>query len=463
MKLRTRSKFFAALGTAAVLTGTLSTPQPARAGLFGLSEKDEIRAGQQMKAQAEKQYGRALPTNDARQKRVTRIGMQFARLSTRKNIPYSYTVLQNNKVLNAFAGPGGPIFVTTKLLETTSNDAELAYVLGHETGHVQLRHIAKSVEQQQKVGLGVGILGAILGGGGGRNNTIGAIAGVGYTLWEKGYSRDDENQADAYGVESMAKLGYDPRAALSMLTKLGDGPDGTVDRALADHPTSKARRQKVSDLIAKDRLLDVAKRAGGPRLAMNGDADTNYRPASLDTNPRDASTRDDDLGYTAPGANNPAPRNDNADLPYDNAPTSTNAPYDNAPSREYSRGGRIDFGAPILVKNVGTSDAIALAPLKGFARWSNAQMQRDGNDITLRRAGWNLILRLNSSVAFSHRDGERDNNLLMPVAVSETNGELYVPLSWLTEGLGGQVKIDRASRLFNLSFTDGLSGSALIP
>ena len=453
MKLRRKSKFFAALGTAAVLTGTLCAPQPARAGLFGLSEKDEIRAGQQMKAQAEKQYGRALPKSDPRQKRVTRIGMQFARLSTRKNIPYSYTVLQNNKVLNAFAGPGGPIFVTTKLLATTSNDAELAYVLGHETGHVQLRHIAKSVEQQQKVGLGVGILGAILGGGrgGGGSNAIGALASVGYTLWEKGYSRDDENQADAYGVESMAKLGYDPRAALSMLSKLGDGPDGRIDRALADHPTSKARRQKVSDLIAKDRLLDVAKKAGGPRLAMNGEGDSAARYQNISS---DTSTRGDDLGYALPDSNNDASRND---------ASSDGAPQTAPPSREYSRGGRIDFGTPILVKNIGTSDAIALAPLTGFARWSNAQMQRDGNEITLRRAGWNMILRRNSSVAFSHRDGERDKNLLMPVAVVEENGELYAPLSWLTEGLGGQVSIDRDSRIFNLSFTDGLSGSALIP
>ena len=56
----------------------------------------------------------------------------FARQAKRRNIPYSYTVLQNDKVLNAFAAPGGPIFVTTKLLSTAANDAELAYVLGHE-------------------------------------------------------------------------------------------------------------------------------------------------------------------------------------------------------------------------------------------------------------------------------------------------------------------------------------------
>lgn len=459
MKLRTRSKFFAALGTAAVLTGTLSAPQPARAGLFGISEADEIRAGQQMRASVEQQYGRALSKSDPRQRRVERIGMRFARLSTRKNIPYSYTVLQNDKVLNAFAGPGGPIFVTTKLLQTTSNDAELAYVLGHETGHVDHKHIAKSVEKQQKVGLGVGILGAILGGGrGGNGNIVGTLAGVGYTLWEKGYSRDDENDADAFGVRMMAKLGYDPRAAVSMLGKLGDGPEG-LSKVLSDHPTSKARRQRVTNLIAKDNLLDVAKRAGGPRLSMNGDdSDARYQNVSSD-----ASTRDD-LGYTAPGsANADRSATTSDDSPYDNAPTSTNAPYDNAPSREYSRGGRVDFGAPILVKNVGTSEAIALAPLSGFARWANAQVQRDGSEITLKRADWNLILRRNSSVAFSHRDGERDNNLLMPVAVTEQNGELYAPLSWLMQGLGGQVSIDRDNRIFNLSFSDGTSGSVPIP
>jgi predicted helicase len=82
--------------------------------------------------------------------RVRAIGQQFANLSTRKNIPYSYTVLQNNEVLNAFAAPGGPIFVTTKLVETAANDAELAYVIGHETAHIERKHIVNAVEKQQR-------------------------------------------------------------------------------------------------------------------------------------------------------------------------------------------------------------------------------------------------------------------------------------------------------------------------
>jgi predicted Zn-dependent protease len=109
-------KTFWLLGLA--VGATLPLAQPAQAGILGLSEQEEIRAGQQVAAQAQKEYGRALPTNHPTQRRVRAIGMQFARLSSRKNIPYSYTVLQNDKVLNAFAAPGGPIFVTTKLVST---------------------------------------------------------------------------------------------------------------------------------------------------------------------------------------------------------------------------------------------------------------------------------------------------------------------------------------------------------
>jgi Zn-dependent protease with chaperone function len=277
------------------VAATLPLAQPAQAGLFGLSEQDEIRAGQQVAAQAQKEYGRALPASHPMQRRVRAIGMQFARLSSRKNIPYSYTVLQNDKVLNAFAAPGGPIFVTTKLVNTTKNDAELAYVLGHETAHIDRRHIVEQVEKQQKAGLLAGIAGAILGRGSG-GNAIGAIANVGWAVVSSGYSRKDENEADAVGARFMSQLGYDPRAAVTMLAKLDTGSrGGGLDKYLSTHPAPKSRQAAVSQQITKENLLDVARRAGGPRLTMEGStfSPTSYSdgaPGATDRYPDDPST-----------------------------------------------------------------------------------------------------------------------------------------------------------------------------
>ncbi|RYX83434.1 hypothetical protein EON83_14700 [bacterium] len=253
-----------ALGMGVCALATTATIRPAHA----ISDEEEIQAGRQMAQQAIKQYGQPLSPSDPRQQKVSRIGAMFARQSKRTNIPYSYTVLQNDKVLNAFAGPGGPIFVTTKLLETAQSDAELAYVLGHETGHIEERHIVKSAQKSQTVGIGAAILGTILGGSRG-GSLIGGLVNVGAGLWQKGYSRTQESEADNYGTRAMARLGFDPRAAVSMLGRLGDGPDG-LSKYLSDHPTSKARQQKVETEINDEGLVAVARANGGLITNLSG-------------------------------------------------------------------------------------------------------------------------------------------------------------------------------------------------
>lgn len=263
--------FTLSLGVCAL--ATTATIRPAHA----ITDDEEIAAGRQMAQQAIREFGQPLSPSDPRQQRVSRIGAMFVRLAERRNIPYSFTVLQNDKVLNAFAGPGGPIFVTTKLLSTAQNDAELAYVIGHETGHIDRRHIVKSAQKAQQIGIGAAILGGLLSRGGGRNgNLIGGLVNVGAGLWQKGFSRKDENEADDYGVHAMARLGFDPRAAVSMLGKLGDGPEG-LGKLLSDHPTSKARQKKVQDSIAKDNLLSIAQNNGGAFLMLSG-SNSGYAP-----------------------------------------------------------------------------------------------------------------------------------------------------------------------------------------
>jgi Zn-dependent protease with chaperone function len=357
-------KSYLSLALAFTATAPLALPSQS-AGLFkSLSEQEEIQAGQQVAAQAQKEYGRALPANDPMSRRVRAIGMQFARMSKRTNIPYSYTVLQNDKVLNAFAAPGGPIFVTTKLVRTASNDAELAYVLGHETGHIDRKHIVKAIEKQQKQGAGLGILGAILSrgrGGQAANVGVGLLNAV---LTQK-YSRGDENESDRTGIRWMSRLGYDPRAAITMLAKLDEGGGGGTPQFLASHPAPGARQKTVQTLIQQDNLLEVARQAGGPRLSFSGSASEGFNATSYPNN-SNYPDNGNDVGYDAPD----------------------DASYD------AQNGSELNWGAPLQTRVSGKGDvAVVMAPVNGFARWAGATVSRSGNVSILRRGNSTLELR----------------------------------------------------------------------
>ncbi len=406
---RWRTALLSLSATAAV---TLSTQAPAQAGVFGLSEQEEIRAGQQAAQQAIREFGRPLDPNHPQSRRVKEIGRRFAALSSRKNIPYSYTVLQNDKVLNAFAAPGGPIFVTTKLLKTAANDAELAYVIGHETAHIDRRHIAKAVEKQQQVGLAAGVLGAILGRGKG-GNLLGTAVNLTANLWARGYSRDQESDSDNYGVRWMSQLGYDPRASISMMGKLGDGGGGGIGKYLSTHPDPATRQRRVQALIQKENLLDVARRRGGARLS---DAGSNYGSDSYpDNNTSYAGTlngNDDerDAGYSE------------AELP------------DYGQSSPAGR--EISFGSPLASVDRGQYNVI-LAPVQGVANWANARVRANGNEIVVQRGNNIIELRRNSTVAYVNNRARE-----LEVAPQLVQGRLYAPLGDLIEGLGGTARYD---------------------
>jgi Zn-dependent protease with chaperone function len=397
--------------TATASTLSLVAP-PAHAGLFSISEKEEIEAGRQTAAQARKQFGGSLPYNNPMSVRVRAIGARIAALSERKNIPYSYEVLRDEKVLNAFAAPGGPVFVTRKLVETTANDAELAYVLGHETGHINQKHIVKAVEKQQKVGLGVGILGAVLGGGKG-SNIFQVFGNVAFTVWTRGYSRDQESEADTVGVRYMSRLGFDPRAAISMLKKLDTGDGGGVDKYLATHPAPKDRENKVAEQIQKENLVQVATKAGGPFLTAQNLPTYDYRNTSASLN-------------TAP---------DTEDTLYPDSDTSIGDDDDDTGTGSARRAA---FGAPVVMASQDRYNVV-MAPVGGFARWARADMSADddnSNYVIVRRGRFSIHLRPNSREATIN--GRRTT---MSSPASVYNDLLYAPLGSLAEGVGATASL----------------------
>ena len=432
--MQTRSKrnlMWPAFFVAVAASG--STLSPAQAGIFSISEKDEIKAGEQVRQQAYKEFGQPLAANHPMSQRVKALGAKFAKMSSRKNIPYSYTVIKNDKLLNAFAAPGGPVFVTTKLVNTTVNDAELAYVLGHETAHIDRKHIVKAVEKQQKVGLGVGILGTILGGGSG-GNIFQVFGNVAFAVWTRGYSRDQENESDVYGTRWMSQMGFDPRASVSMLGRLGGGGGGGLDKYLATHPAPKDRQTNVTKLIANEKLLDVATKAGGPDLTASDLPRYTYSTTG-------STTSDDETAYP-----------DDDEMDEDESDDSDDGSFSNDSSRA-------TFGAPLLLVRRGEYNVI-MAPVGGFARWAGAKVTVDeANSLltTITRGRNSISLRRNSTSATIN--GRRAT---LSAAVAVYNEMLYAPLGSLAAGVGAKASLNNDNRTIVIT-RDGESYYADVP
>jgi predicted Zn-dependent protease len=222
-----------------VLTAACATnPVTGKSELALISESQEIQMGQQANEEAKATYG--LVDNAALQQYVSGIGLKIAKTTERPNLPWTFSVIDDPAV-NAFAIPGGHIFVTRGILGAMTNEAELASVLGHEIGHVTARHSVHQMSQQQLASLGLG-LGSIL------SPTVarfGGVLGTGMQLLFLKYSRDDESQADELGFRYMTNNGYDPRQMAAMFEILDrEAPtEGRLPTWLATHPDPGNREQ----------------------------------------------------------------------------------------------------------------------------------------------------------------------------------------------------------------------------
>lgn len=210
---------------------------PAHAVML-VSRKEEVTIGKQVEQDVIKEYG-GLSSDKAVISRVERVGKEMAAQSSRKDVEFTYKVL-NSDVINAFAAPGGPIMITKKLAQMLTTDDELAFVLGHETGHVTAQHGRQAINRAL---IAQGALSLVLGKSG---SVVQTGVGIVYTLFDRGYSRDQEYQADSYGVEFMSKAKYNPEGAVTALAKLGMNKTKGVNKYLSTHPDVPDRINKVA-------------------------------------------------------------------------------------------------------------------------------------------------------------------------------------------------------------------------
>lgn len=241
------------------LVGTLGTAGCAPA----ITTQQERQLGAQYAAQINQQL--PLVDNSEVNQYINDLGRRIAGRADPRGIPYTFRVV-NSDVVNAFAVPGGYIYVNRGLIERADNMSELAGVLGHEIGHVVERHSVQQMQKAQNAQLGVA-LGTILLG------RPSAVVGTGINLVGNavfaGFSREDEREADRDAVPFLIRAGISPRGLTSFFRELLNQEQrnpSSLEQWFSTHPTTQERIQDV------ERLIQQTPGADNPKLTTDTQA-----------------------------------------------------------------------------------------------------------------------------------------------------------------------------------------------
>jgi Zn-dependent protease with chaperone function len=301
------------------------------------SPQQDVEMGREVSRQAE----RELQMLNDRQANayVDALGRRLAAHAPGEKYPYQFKIV-NDKAINAFALPGGFVYVNRGALEAADNEAQIAGVIAHEIGHVALRHGTNQASKAYAAQIPLAILGGALG-----NNSVGGVLaqlGVSFatsSLLLK-YSRDAESQADLMGTQILYDSGYDPKAMVEFFEKIQAESKGRAIQFLSDHPNPGNRISSVQ--------REIQRLGGVPTNARNDSPDFHSVKTSL--------------------AGMPAPRGSA------NARSSSGRPTDNRNGRPDAPSGRmvsyngqdIQFRYPDNWRQYGQGSAITIAPDGGI-------------------------------------------------------------------------------------------------
>lgn len=232
---------FAALGVAVALG----------VSACGVSQQQEVQLGQQESAQIQQQL--PLVQDPLINQYVTSLGNQIASHTSRSDLQWQFYVV-NTDVVNAFALPGGIIYVNRGVLERADRMDELAGVMGHEIEHVVRRHSVKQMEQMQGANVGVALACTLTGVC--NNQAAAAAINVGGTAIFAKFSRTDEQQADEGGFHNVMNAGISPEGMLTFFQKLlaeeqQGGSNSAASSWFADHPGTQDRIQDIQRMLAQ--------------------------------------------------------------------------------------------------------------------------------------------------------------------------------------------------------------------
>lgn len=213
------------------------------------STEEEVAIGLQSRPQMAQQHGGLHPDERARN-HVASIGKRLINNSIvrRSQYPFDFHLLRDDKTVNAFALPGGQVFITAALYGRLENEDQLAGVIGHEIGHVIHRHGA---ERMAKTGFIQGLIQSVLIGSGG-DPSMAQIANVVGQYSNMKYGRDQELESDDFGVKLMVEAGYEPEALIGVMDILEEASGGSrVPEFQSTHPSPDNRREQIRAAIKK--------------------------------------------------------------------------------------------------------------------------------------------------------------------------------------------------------------------
>ncbi len=229
--------------------GLAQAAREIKPGLNFFSKEQDIEMGKEATKEVEKEV--TVVNDQQLTNYVAKLGKRLAANSQAPDYPYSFTIVADDSI-NAFALPGGPIYVHSGLIKAADNEAQLAGVLSHEIGHVALRHSTHQMSKAQMVQLPLAIAAGALGSSGGLLGTLGQMGiSLGVNSLFLKYSRDAEKDADIVGARTMASTGYDPIEMARFFEKLQSesGAGGGVSQFFSDHPNPGNRVAYVTEEV----------------------------------------------------------------------------------------------------------------------------------------------------------------------------------------------------------------------
>jgi len=242
------------LSAAGWVAGCATSPVTGKPQLMLVSEEEEIQVDKQYSPlQFSSDYGTV--RDKALREYVSDVGKNISSRTHRPKMPYSFWVV-NATYVNAYAFPGGSIACTRGILLDLDNEAQLAALLGHELGHVNARHTAQQMSKGSITQVFVGGLSVLAGvAGGGLGQVAAQLGTIGAGALLASYSRDNEREADALGMEYMVKAGYDPKGMvglMDMLRSLNKNKPSAIELMFSTHPMSDERYATAVKRVKED-------------------------------------------------------------------------------------------------------------------------------------------------------------------------------------------------------------------
>lgn len=237
------------------LVACTTNPTTGRSQFNALSAQEEIQIGEEGKGEMLKEFGGEVSKAELKAY-VSRIGHSLVESAAQddpklRSLPWEFFLL-DSKVVNAFALPGGKVFISLGLARQLTNEAEIAGVLGHEVGHVAARHTNDRYAKALGLQVGIAVAGVFLGNSAGAADLT-QLAGKFGELALMAYGRDQENEADALGMRYMTRASYNPegqKQVMQLLDKLSQGD--RPPEILSTHPDPARRVRLISDRLARE-------------------------------------------------------------------------------------------------------------------------------------------------------------------------------------------------------------------